>query len=1237
MMACMATLSCVLMMSLVIAIPTVSAIPLAATGQVYYVKPNDSYHCPHESCYTLAYYVANVTTYFTSNTTMIFLPGNHSLANGTVQIGNITDLTLIGNDSLIPGPYGLPPESSSRVECNGSGVFSFENITSLVIQNLTFLGCGGMTVLSLPKVTALYLHNIFDLTMSGVTVHNSSGYGLYGSNIHGNSNINGSTFAFNSGSHSYYGGNMELYYNNCLHIATSTVYIGYSKFLYGNNRKYGSGLDIAMQCTNVSITVDNVIMIGNKGYSGGNFVITFHNTSVTFTFPVIIKNCHIEGGVADVGAGMYISLTTDSSHFSYGEFFHISNTTFTNNHAWSVGGGIYMAHNVQQVFSNSSGTFVVENSTFYNNSKGRESHIGGAVVHTTNFRIPGYEHRSVPQLQLEFIKCNFSQNFDALHYASSAALFTNEETSVLIINSTFQNNNCTAVTAVNSNIIFSGNVTIAGNIGNNGGGLILCDDSFMYLKSNTTVLFSGNHAKHTGGAIYAAKDSCLQAKSGCFFQLDTQVQPQSLSSIFVVLENNSATIAGSAVYGGSIDYCYFFSTNWDIKQKPSSKVFNQIFHPNHSSSDASFISSDPVGVCFCDHNMTWQIDCNVTIYPGQTFSISVVVVGQRNGTVPGEVFATFQSATNRSSLKHYEYAQEINNTKCSLLNYTVFSILPQERLILRTQQTETYYLPPRVVVKLQQCPLGFTLTPSPYHCDCVDILAEHGVRCDVNGPGINREAPVWIGNELTKHNKSRILFHYHCPFDYCKPQDIVIATNNTSFNQDEQCAFNRKGILCGECKENLSLALGSSQCVPCSDVYLLLLLAFAVAGVALVVLIAVCNLIVTEGTINGLIFYANIIQINRATFFPPLPHNSFISGVFTVFISWINLDLGIQTCFYNGMDTYTKTWLQFAFPIYIWVIAGVIIILSRKYTVITRAIGRHAVQVLATLILLSFAKLLRTVIAALSYTSLTCPNDETCKTVWLSDGNIEYLKGKHIPLFMAAILAFLFLILPYTFLLVFIQCLYRLHFTWIAKLKPFIDAYTGPYKDQSRFWAGHQLLVRIILFGSITVNAGGNLIVDFLLTIAACFHLLLLSTWILRGVYKKWPLDVLESSFFLNLAILSAATAYLIGSGKYNPQAQASVTYTSVGIALFTFAGILSFHTYKQTKTSRTWKNLTTWLSQHERVLEPVILDGDHPVETDSNEDARAPLLPPPPPLAPYARFDQYREPVLGLDDDNST
>ena len=60
--------------------------------------------------------------------------------------------------------------------------------------------------------------------------------------------------------------------------------------------------------------------------------------------------------------------------------------------------------------------------------------------------------------------------------------------------------------------------------------------------------------------------------------------------------------------------------------------------------------------------------------------------------------------------------------------------------------------------------------------------------------------------------------------------------------------------------ENFSLAIGSSRCIECSNSHnVALLLAFAAAGVFLVFFILVLNLTVTQGLINGVIFYANII------------------------------------------------------------------------------------------------------------------------------------------------------------------------------------------------------------------------------------------------------------------------------------------------------------------------------------------------------------------------------------------
>ena len=80
-----------------------------------------------------------------------------------------------------------------------------------------------------------------------------------------------------------------------------------------------------------------------------------------------------------------------------------------------------------------------------------------------------------------------------------------------------------------------------------------------------------------------------------------------------------------------------------------------------------------------------------------------------------------------------------------------------------------------------------------------------------------------------------------------------------------------------------------------------MLAALAGDGVALVILLITCNT-VTEVTVNGLIFYANIVRVKHTIFFPPYNSNSL-----TIFIACINLDLGIQSCFYNGMDGYTLT------------------------------------------------------------------------------------------------------------------------------------------------------------------------------------------------------------------------------------------------------------------------------------------------------------------------------------------
>ena len=94
----------------------------------------------------------------------------------------------------------------------------------------------------------------------------------------------------------------------------------------------------------------------------------------------------------------------------------------------------------------------------------------------------------------------------------------------------------------------------------------------------------------------------------------------------------------------------------------------------------------------------------------------------------------------------------------------------------------------------------------------------------------------------------------------------------------------------------------------------------------LLIAMIVLNLTVTVGTINGLIFYANIVKLYESSFFPNGP-----IYVLSQFISWLNLDFDIEMCFYNGMDSYGKVLLQYVFPLYIWCLIAFIIWLCRRY------------------------------------------------------------------------------------------------------------------------------------------------------------------------------------------------------------------------------------------------------------------------------------------------------------------
>ena len=328
---------------------------------------------------------------------------------------------------------------------------------------------------------------------------------------------------------------------------------------------------------------------------------------------------------------------------------------------------------------------------------------------------------------------------------------------------------------------------------------------------------------------------------------------------------------------------------------------------------SSAISSEPFRVCFCDHSGVPNCENNVTvdIIRGKRFTLSAITVGQGNFTVSLSIKADFGNSYTSTTLSQLQRVQDTVNT-CTDISYRLFAAEDSVTMILFPDGPcrDTGFACREVRMIFLPCPDDLYMLILKL-CMCDERLNAFNTSCNVDNGKIRRaDNSFWVMAIYDNFSYQGLLFHSdRCPFDFC----VETAVDINLEDPDIQCNHNyHSGILCGSCRTNFSLTLGTLRCHSCSHAYLTLILVFALAGIALVVLLLLFQLTVAHGTINGLVFYTNVVQVNRDIFFPPGATN-----VLTIFIAWLNLDLGIETCFHDGMNAYAFTWLQFVFPFYV--------------------------------------------------------------------------------------------------------------------------------------------------------------------------------------------------------------------------------------------------------------------------------------------------------------------------------
>ena len=954
-----------------------------------------------------------------------------------------------------------------------------------------------------------------------------------------------SSFA-NNGGHEFFVGNAYMIFDDQINRVFSsnisnsnfTLALGYGMYLWSDNDNkpdvfiensifshnigyYGGGVDIRL-LGGGSIEFSNCHICNNTAKFGGGLYIRLDgDASIEFS------NCNICSNAAEINAGGVRMLSLVSGYIIYINCFIYDNT------AQSEGGGMYIS------LYGESGSNVFKNCTISNNT---------AYFASGLFLL---SFRATPTLTSSFHFKNVSFHYNKIFDRPDAPQKGYQSALVLIsiFNITFEqtkvcNHNTTALVGDNSVITFKQKNMFVNNSGIYGGGIALYDFSQIVLNQNANISFINNHASKSGGGIFVYHDKVLaiDIANECSFKVIPYHYPNDTKTVLYFV-NNKADISGDVLYGGKIDNC------------TSTLYFDHLFYYPQQTG-LSVVSSDPIQVCFCESGRQNCSITNISIFsaPGIHINVSLATVGTLGGLTQGVI--KLNSSDNSSIVQFINIRL---NAICTNVTFTLSlnSSLSTTHVYatLNSSIIEPLYDPYAKVIEvtIEPCPKGYPLVNGI--CVCRPELNSGSITCDINTQIIKRNGDMWIGYE---NNSDCLIVHSNCPFHYCNTDNVSFMFNYSS----KQCLYNRTGMLCGQCAEGFSLMLGSNKCKQCTNNYIALIIPFALAGIALVSFVIALNLTVSVGTINGLIFYANVVKIYEPIFFPK-GTVSFHSQ----FLSWLNLDLGIKTCFFHGMDSCGKMWLQFVFPAYIWLILIFIIILLRYSRKAVLLVGRQAIPVLATMILLSYTKLIRTVFQVLHSTQITCTdskNNNITLLRWYIDANVKYVRGCHIPLFLFSMAVLILLIAPYTFYLLTIPlfegplskyiCCYQ---KILIYMKPFFDAYGGPYKDKYRFWTGFLLLIRVILALVVSQDTDATASLDVL----ASFLIVIMFIYILlKGIYRHFPLDYLEAFFILNLLFMAYMNVRT-SNDKENFKGQVS-SIVLVSISFVVLCGIIFYHVW---------------------------------------------------------------------------
>ena len=764
---------------------------------------------------------------------------------------------------------------------------------------------------------------------------------------------------------------------------------------------------------------------------------------------------------------------------------------------------------------------------------------------------------------------------------------------VLFTGNTVKWNNAQGLTLVGSVLELEGTNHIYNNQDHYGGGIAMHDNSQLWIRNGSTLNVSDNHAFVRGGGIFIS-DNCTTVHSGkcpCFFEfIGSDGQPLRNTSIdtfnaSVTLHKNSVRKANSAratmIFNPNIDHC---TLQGSLEDSTKNKLFQRVFGiPEIPTQDE--ISSTPRRICNCSDDNGEVSNCtawgDLVVYPGQTLTLRVRLIGDMGISLENVMYIQLETSRFANDTKVYVplflHSTHVLNRGCNKLTIPPLLTTDQHKrnwvlqlmVPLLPDRNRNIFLFEHVETKTLDCPIAYHLVETNHlaSCTCYDLLKKK-VKCLLEIQQFTLPKHYWIGTEDEQEENlpTKVLLSTNCPQIYCATATEEL---NVSLSKpDKQCKHGRTGVLCGQCPKGKSVVYNSYACKDCTNWSILLLIPFLIAGPVLIALICCLNLTVSVGTLNGFLFYFNIISINADAL-------EIGTGDITPGRRALELVPFIGICLYDGVDEFAGMLLTYLFPVYLLTLVGLICLLPKCKWVnmhkINRRIGPRITPVLVTIILLSYTQLAESVVHSLLFVEvyITDGNTTTSRLVWMFDGSLEYFHSpKHIVLACLALLVLMCFLLPVTVIAIFGDLFRR--FSRGPWYMNFLDSFHGAFRFRFGFWIGIRILLRI-LFIVLKIF----LPVDMLFLVIAYTIMTLLFLQILirpfRGIrvrecvskkikdkhfsepLQRQLVHSIDHSFLVHLIAVFMAL-------PHDVQNVTTVLITSTVIAYMEFAGILVYH-----------------------------------------------------------------------------